>query len=107
MIDLIREKMSGKTAITHYKTLEYFDNYSLVEFKLETGRTHQIRLSMGMLNHPLLGDYVYGEKSNKFKIEGQVLHAKTIGFIHPTTKEYVEFEAPLNPEFEKLLSKLR
>jgi 23S rRNA pseudouridine1911/1915/1917 synthase len=103
----VSDSMHGKRAITHYKTLEYFDNYSLVEFKLETGRTHQIRLSMGMLNHPLLGDYVYGEKGNKFKIEGQVLHAKTIGFIHPTTKEYVEFEASLNPEFEKLLSKLR
>ena len=101
------EKTRGKHAITHYKVLEEFEGYSLVEFKLETGRTHQIRVAMNYLHHPLLGDYVYGEKSNKFKIEGQVLHAKTIGFIHPTKNEYVEFEAPLNPEFVDVLNKLR
>lgn len=97
----------GKRAITHYKVLEYFKDYTLVEFKLETGRTHQIRLAMKHLNHPLLGDYVYGSPSNKFKIEGQALHAKTIGFIHPTTNEYVEFEAPLTDEFNNLINKLK
>lgn len=101
------DSLHGKRAITHYKTLEHFNGYSYCSFKLETGRTHQIRLACSSLNHPLLGDYVYGDKNNKFKIEGQVLHAKTIGFIHPTKKEYVEFEAPLNPEFISLLDKLR
>ena len=101
------DKLHGKHAVTHYKVLESFEFYDLVEFKLETGRTHQIRVAMKHLNHPLLGDYVYGAASNKFGIEGQVLHAKTIGFIHPSSKEYVEFEAPLNKEFEDLINKLR
>ena len=97
------DSLHGKKAITHYKVLKEFDGYSLVEFTLETGRTHQIRVSMSYLNHPLLGDTVYGSPKNKFGIEGQVLHAKTIGFMHPAKNEYVEFEAPLNPEFERLL----
>ena len=101
------DKLHGKHAVTHYKVLESFDGYDLVEFKLETGRTHQIRVAMKYLNHPLLGDYVYGASNNKFGVEGQVLHAKTIGFIHPATKEYVEFEAPINPEFLSILDKLR
>ena len=101
------DKLHGKHAITHYKVLESFDGYDLVEFKLETGRTHQIRVAMKYLNHPLLGDYVYGASNNKFGVEGQVLLAKTIGFIHPATKEYVEFEAPINPEFLSILDKLR
>ncbi|MCR4648081.1 MAG: RluA family pseudouridine synthase [Lachnospiraceae bacterium] len=99
------DKLHGKHAVTHYKVLEEFDGYSLAEFRLETGRTHQIRVAMNYLHHPLLGDYVYGSKTNKFGIEGQVLHAKTIGFIHPSSKKYVEFDAPLNPEFEALLDK--
>ena len=97
------DSLHGKKAITHYKVLKEFDAYSLVEFTLETGRTHQIRVSMSYLNHPLLGDTVYGSPKNKFGVEGQVLHAKTIGFMHPSKNEYVEFDAPLNPEFERLL----
>ena len=97
------DSLHGKKAITHYKVLKEFDGYSLVEFTLETGRTHQIRVSMSYLNHPLLGDTVYGSPKNKFGVEGQVLHAKTIGFMHPSKNEYVEFDAPLNPEFERLL----
>ena len=97
------DSLHGKKAITHYKVLKEFDGYSLVEFTLETGRTHQIRVSMSYLNHPLLGDTVYGSPKNKFGVEGQVLHAKTIGFMHPTKNEYIEFDAPLNPEFERLL----
>ena len=97
------DSLHGKKAITHYKVLKEFDGYSLVEFTLETGRTHQIRVSMSYLNHPLLGDTVYGSPKNKFGVEGQVLHAKTIGFMHPANNEYVEFDAPLNPEFERLL----
>ena len=97
------DSLHGKKAVTHYKVLKEFDGYSLVEFTLETGRTHQIRVSMSYLNHPLLGDTVYGSPKNKFGVEGQVLHAKTIGFMHPSKNEYVEFDAPLNPEFERLL----
>ena len=97
------DSLHGKKAITHYKVLKEFDGYSLVEFTLETGRTHQIRVSMAYLNHPILGDTVYGSPKNKFGVEGQVLHAKTIGFMHPAKNEYVEFDAPLNPEFERLL----
>lgn len=101
------DKMHGKHAVTHYKVLETFDGYDLVEFKLETGRTHQIRVAMKYLNHPLLGDYTYGAANNRFGVDGQVLHAKTIGFIHPSSKRYVEFEAPLNQEFVKILDRLR
>lgn len=94
--------LHGKHAVTHYKVLEEYNNYSLCEFKLETGRTHQIRFAMSYLKHPLLGDYVYGPENNKFGIKGQMLHAKTIGFVHPKTKEYMEFEAPLPEEFIKI-----
>lgn len=96
-------KVHGKEAITHYHILKNFDGYTYVEFKLETGRTHQIRVHMASIGHPLLGDEVYGKKSSKFKLEGQTLHAMKIGFIHPTTKEYVEFDAPLPEYFSHLL----
>lgn len=103
----INEK-NGKPAITHYKVLERFNGYCYVQFKLETGRTHQIRVHMSSIGHPLLGDDVYGGNSNKFKhLEGQSLHAKNIGFVHPKTKEYMEFSAPLPDYFVKLLSSLR
>lgn len=99
--------LHGKHAVTHYKVLEEYHNYSLVEFKLETGRTHQIRFAMSYLKHPLLGDYVYGPENNKFGLKGQMLHAKTIGFVHPATKEYMEFEAPLPEEFIKVCEKIK
>ncbi len=92
----------GKRAITHYKVLKRFRDYSLVQFKLETGRTHQIRVHMAHINHPLLGDDQYGRQKCKFNLTGQCLHAKTIGFIHPSTKEYVEFEVD-EPEYFKHL----
>ena len=102
----INEK-NGKTAVTHYKVLENFSNTTYMEFELETGRTHQIRVHMSSMGHPLLGDAVYGSGRNPYHLQGQTLHAMTIGFIHPTTHKYLEVSAPLPEYFEKLLSKLR
>ena len=107
-----RKKMAivrsgGKRAVTHYRVLERFGNYTYIECQLETGRTHQIRVHMASLGHPLLGDEIYGRAKSPFKLEGQTLHAMVLGFIHPTTGEYMEFEAPLPEYFEKLLEKLR
>lgn len=92
----------GKRAITHYKVLKRFKDYTYVQFKLETGRTHQIRVHMAYINHPLLGDDQYNRQKCKFNLTGQCLHAKTIGFIHPTTKKYVEYEVS-EPEYFKHL----
>ncbi len=100
-------KENGRDAITHYKVLERFKNATFVEFKLETGRTHQIRVHMSYLKHPLLGDSVYGREKSAKGYQGQTLHAKIIGFIHPTTKEYLEIQAPIPEYFQKLLEKLR
>lgn len=107
-----RKKMAlneknGKRAVTHYRVLERFGKYTYIECQLETGRTHQIRVHMASIGHPLLGDEVYSGRKSPFKLEGQVLHAMTIGFKHPGNGEYMEFEAPLPEYFEKLLSVLR
>lgn len=96
----------GKPAVTHYKVLKKYKGYSFLEFKLETGRTHQIRVHMASIHHPLLADELYGSAKNPFGIEGQVLHAETIGFVHPATGQYMEFSAPLPEYFEDLLRKL-
>ncbi len=98
----------GRRAVTHYEVLEQYDKgVSLIKCTLETGRTHQIRVHMASIGHPLVGDQTYGYKKQKFKIEGQVLHAKTLGFIHPTTGEYIEFTSDLPEYFEELIKKLR
>lgn len=107
-----RKKMSinernGKRAVTHYKVLERFNNFSYIECQLETGRTHQIRVHMASIGHPLLGDEVYCNRKSPYKLEGQALHAMTIGFEHPRNGEYMEFEAPIPEYFEELLRKLR
>ena len=103
----INEK-NGKPAITHYKVLERFGNYTYMQFKLETGRTHQIRVHMASIGHPLLGDALYSSNRSTFKnLQGQTLHAQTIGFIHPKTGEYMEFSSPLPEYFKKLLSILQ
>lgn len=107
-----RKKMAinyknGKDAVTHYKVLERFGQYTYIECRLETGRTHQIRVHMTSIGHPLLGDTVYGSSKNPFHLQGQTLHAMILGFRHPVTGEYIEFEAPLPDYFLKLLEKLR
>ena len=106
-----RKKMSineknGKEAITHYRVLKRFNNFTYIECRLETGRTHQIRVHMSSIHHPLLGDAVYGPTKSPFKLQGQTLHAKTIGIKHPRTEEYLEIEAPLPEYFSNLLKKL-
>lgn len=106
-----RKKMAmnvrnGKPAVTHVKVLERFAKYTYIECRLETGRTHQIRVHMASKQHPLLGDSVYGRAKEPFKLEGQTLHAMVFGFIHPKTQEYMEFEAPLPEYFSELLRKL-
>ncbi len=100
-------EQNGKSAITHYKVLERFGNYTYMQFQLETGRTHQIRVHMASIGHALLGDTVYSNGKSPFKLQGQTLHAKTIGFTHPTTEQYIEFSAPLPEYFQKILVQLQ
>ena len=107
-----RKKMSinhknGREAITHFRVLERLKQFTYVECQLETGRTHQIRVHMASIGHPLLGDSVYGPAKCPFKLQGQTLHAGVLGIIHPRTGEYMEFTAPLPEYFETLLHKLR
>lgn len=106
-----RKKMAvnvrnGKPAVTHYRVLQRFTNHTYMEFELETGRTHQIRVHMASIGHPLLGDSVYGNGKNPWKLQGQTLHAAVIGFHHPSDGRYLEIEAPLPEYFKSLLKKL-
>ncbi len=106
-----RKKMAivsegGKPAVTHYRVLERLPGYTYCEFRLETGRTHQIRVHMASIGHPLLGDPLYGSGKMPFPLNGQLLHAMIIGFPHPSSGEYMEFEAPLPAHFLNALKKL-
>lgn len=106
-----RKKMSinekhGREAVTHYRVLERFRQFTYVECRLETGRTHQIRVHMASIGHPLLGDAVYGPAKCPYKLQGQTLHAGVLGIIHPRTEAYLEVSAPLPEYFEQLLKKL-
>ena len=97
-------QQNGKHAVTHYKVLKRFDKFTHIECRLETGRTHQIRVHMASLGHPLLGDAVYGPAKSPHKLQGQTLHAGILGFVHPRTGEYIEYSAPLPEYFERLLN---
>lgn len=100
-------KAGGRNAVTHYKVVERMGKFTLVELRLETGRTHQIRVHMAHIGHPLLGDPVYGPKKQIFNLQGQVLHAKVLGFVHPRTGEYMEFSTELPEYFTKLIELLK
>lgn len=98
---------NGKDAVTHYEVLKHFSKYTYIKCMLETGRTHQIRVHMAGIHHPLLGDTIYGPAKSPIKgLEGQCLHAKTLGFVHPRTGKYIEIDAPLPTYFTQLLEKL-
>lgn len=97
------DPVHGKQAVTHYRVLKRFSHYTYIECRLETGRTHQIRVHMTYLQHPLLGDPLYGARKSPYSLEGQTLHAGVLGLIHPRTGEYLEREAPLPEYFQKLL----
>ncbi len=106
-----RKKMTvtqknSKEAITHFKVLERYNNYSLVEVNLETGRTHQIRVHMAYINHPVVGDPVYSKGKNEFGLDKQMLHAYKLGFFHPSTGENMEFEIDLPDYFKNILNTL-
>ena len=94
---------NGKEAVTHYQVLKRFREYTYIECRLETGRTHQIRVHMTSIGHPLLGDEVYGARKTPFHLKGQTLHAHKLGFLHPRSGAYVEVEAPLPEYFTRLL----
>ncbi len=107
----VRKKMAvvagGRRAVTHFSVLERFGRYTFVEAELETGRTHQIRVHMASIGHPLLGDDVYGSEKQPYKLTGQVLHAAVLGFNHPITGRYVEFESEVPEYFNNLLKRFR
>lgn len=106
-----RKKMAvsknGKEAVTHFKVIERFDNYTLLEIKIDTGRTHQIRVHLSEIGYPVIGDYVYSNGKNPFGIVGQMLHAKSIEFKHPVTNELMKIEAPIPKYFEKIINELK
>lgn len=99
-------RQGGRNAVTHYHVLQRLGKFALLELRLETGRTHQIRVHMASIGHPLLGDTVYGPAKQPYNLKGQVLHAKVLGFIHPVTGEYMEFETELPDYFKALIIKL-
>jgi 23S rRNA pseudouridine1911/1915/1917 synthase len=98
---------NGRNAVTEYKVIKRFSNYTLCEFSLKTGRTHQIRVHSKHIGHPVVGDKEYGFKNQKFKLEGQLLHAHQLSFVHPTTGEQVTFESPIPEYFEKILKSIK
>ena len=110
---VLRNSESAREAVTHYNVIERYGSFTYIKCVLETGRTHQIRVHMSSIGHPLLGDDVYGGSGTKFEalhrklISGQCLHAGELSFVHPKTKEKMHFETPLPSYFEELLTKLK
>ncbi len=107
-----RQKMTvternSKPAVTHFRVLERFGNYTLIECQLETGRTHQIRVHMTYIGYPLVGDPKYGPKKSHFDLDGQLLHAMVLGFQHPSSGSYLEFSAPIPEVFQRVLNQLK
>lgn len=103
----VTDAKHGRNAVTHYKVLKRYGKYTLIEARLETGRTHQIRVHMSYIKHPLVGDLTYGPAKQTLKVEGQMLHAKVLGFVHPRTGEYMEFNSELPEYFSKILAELK
>lgn len=99
--------INAKSAVTHYRVMERFGEYTFIECRLETGRTHQIRVHMAYIKHPLVGDPLYGSRKQDFNVMGQLLHAGVIGFIHPASGEYMEFHSDVREEFADVLNRLR
>ncbi len=101
------DESDARRAVTHYKVLERFGRYTYLQAQLETGRTHQIRVHMAYIHHPLVGDEVYGRSKNEFGVKGQLLHAGVLGFVHPVSGEYMEFSVEPPEEFQRVLQRLR
>ncbi|NLZ93200.1 MAG: RluA family pseudouridine synthase [Firmicutes bacterium] len=103
----VTQSERGRWAVTHFKVLELFKDYTYLALRLETGRTHQIRVHLSSIGHPVVGDPVYGHKKQKFKLQGQALHARLLGFFHPIDGHYLEFHSEPPTEFQELLDELR
>lgn len=97
----------GRPAVTHFRVIERYGEFSLLRCRLETGRTHQVRVHLSSIGLPVVGDPVYGQRKDSFGLEGQALHAASLGFFHPRTREWMEFEAPLPEDFQRALDRLR
>lgn len=109
-VNRLERKVDGveaRRAVTHYKVIERIGNYTLIEARLETGRTHQIRVHMAYIGNPVVGDPLYGPKRDRLGAKGQILHAGKLGFIHPVRDEYMEFESPLPEYFINIVSKAK
>jgi len=106
-VEMAVDAKHGKEAITHFKVLERFGDFTFVEVNIETGRTHQIRVHMSYIGHPVVGDPLYSRKKNPFDIKGQALHAFRLGLYHPRSGEFMTFEAPVPEDFNEILNILR
>ena len=108
--DKDRKKMAvrkdGKNAVTHFNVINRYDGYTYLDIKIDTGRTHQIRVHLAEIGYPIIGDSAYSNGKNQFGVEGQMLHAKSLEFKHPTTGKILKLEAPLPEYFEEVLHKL-
>ncbi|MCX5725737.1 MAG: RluA family pseudouridine synthase [Candidatus Saganbacteria bacterium] len=104
---ILSEKLKSKAAVSHYRVLKRFKKYTLAEVVLKTGRTHQIRVHMAHIGHPIVGDQTYGRRSNEFGATSQLLHAKTLGFVHPRSKKYMEFNSDLPDEMQKVIERIK